>query len=82
MKRVIAGRFQTKDDADAAAALIARCVETAQIGIVDNNPPGQHDAFAVRGDEYDDPRADDAFGVHHGHEPPKSLLVSLTPGLQ
>jgi len=60
MERIIAGRFQTKGDADAAAALIAQYVDTADICIFHNNPPGQHDTFAVGGDEDEDPGAEGA----------------------
>ena len=66
MKRVIAGRFQTQDDADTVAALITRYLDTAEICIVDNNPPDQHDAFDVCGDDYDDLPVEAAFGAHHG----------------
>jgi hypothetical protein len=57
MERIIAGRFQTKGDADAAAAVIAQYIDTADICIFHNNPPGQHDAFAGGGDEDEDPGA-------------------------
>ncbi|MCJ7838464.1 MAG: hypothetical protein MUP61_04515 [Burkholderiales bacterium] len=60
MERIIAGRFQTKGDADAAAALIAQFAATADICIFHNNPPGQHDAFTVGGDEDEDPGAEGA----------------------
>jgi hypothetical protein len=60
MERIIAGRFQTKDDADAVAALIALYVDAADICIFHNNPPGQHDAFTVGGDEDEDPGAEGA----------------------
>jgi hypothetical protein len=57
MERIIAGRFQTKGDADAAAALMAPEVGPADICIFHNNPPGQHDAFAAGGDAGEDPGA-------------------------
>jgi S-formylglutathione hydrolase FrmB len=57
MDQIIAGRFQTKSDADAAAALMAPYVDSADICIFHNNPPGQHDRFAVGGDEDEDPAA-------------------------
>jgi hypothetical protein len=60
MERIIAGRYQTKGDADAVAALIAQYIDTADICIFHNNPPGQHDAFAVGGDEDEDPGAEGA----------------------
>ena len=55
MERIIAGRFQTIDAADAAAALIARYVDTSDISVFYNNPPGQHDAYYLGGDEDEDP---------------------------
>ena len=60
MERIIAGRFQTKGDADAAAALIAEYVATADICVFHNNPPGQHGAFVLGGDEDEDPGAEGA----------------------
>lgn len=60
MERIIAGRFQTKSGADAAAALLAHYVDTTDICIFHNNPPGQHDALAAGGDEDQDPGAKDA----------------------
>jgi hypothetical protein len=57
MDQIIAGRFPTKSDADAAAALMASYVDSADICIFHNNPPGQHDRFAVGGDEDEDPAA-------------------------
>ena len=60
MERIIAGRFATKDGADAVAALMAHYIDSADICIFHNNPPGQHDAFAVGGDEDEDPGAVDA----------------------
>ncbi|MDO9451053.1 MAG: hypothetical protein Q7J21_11245 [Rugosibacter sp.] len=55
MDRIIAGRFQTKDDADAVAALLAQYIDAADICIFHNNPPGQHNVFIVGGDENEDP---------------------------
>lgn len=66
MERIIAGRFQTKDDADAVAALIGEYIDTADIRIFHNNPPGQHDAFAVGGEAHEEPGAEGAVGAHHG----------------
>ena len=61
MERIIAGRFQTKDGADVVAALlITQYIDSADICIFHNNPPGQHDASAVQGDEDDDPGAEGA----------------------
>lgn len=60
MDQIIAGRFQTKSDADVAAALIAQHVDSADICIFHNNPPGQHDVLAAGGDEDEDPGAEGA----------------------
>ena len=48
------------NSADAVAALIAQYTDTADICIFHNNPPGQHDAYAVGGDEDEDPGAEGA----------------------
>lgn len=60
MERIIAGRFQTKEKADAVAALIAQYIEAADICIFHNNPPGQHGVLAGGGDESVDRNADGA----------------------
>ncbi|MEO8137324.1 MAG: hypothetical protein ABI831_25500 [Betaproteobacteria bacterium] len=63
MELIIAGRFKTKGEADVAAALIGQYTDAADICIFHNNPPGQHDLFAVGGDEDKDPGTQDA-GSH------------------
>jgi len=60
MERIIAGRFQSKDSADAVAALLGQYIETTDICIFHNNPPGQHDAYALGGDEDADSGAEGA----------------------
>ena len=60
MELIIAGRFPTKGDADAAAASMSPYVNAADICIFHNNPPGQHDAYAAGGDEDEDPGAEGA----------------------
>jgi hypothetical protein len=60
MDQIIAGRFQTKGDADAVAVLIAQYADAADICIFHNNPPGQHDLFGGGGDEDEDPGAQGA----------------------
>ena len=60
MERIIAGRFPTKGDADAAAASMSPYVDAADICIFHNNPPGQHDAYPAGGDEDEDPGAEGA----------------------
>lgn len=56
MDRIIAGRFQTKGEADAAAELMTY-IDSADISIFHNNPPGQHGVLAAGGDEDEDPSA-------------------------
>src|SRR5476651_2224988 len=56
MERIIAARFQTIGEADAVAALMSY-IESADISIFHNNPPGQHGALALGGDEDEDPAA-------------------------
>jgi hypothetical protein len=60
MARIIAGRFQTKGEADAVAELMEQYIDTADICIFHNNPPGQHGVLAGGGDESVDPGADGA----------------------
>jgi hypothetical protein len=60
MDQIIAGRFQTKSDADAVAVLIEQYADASDICIFHNNPPGQHDLFAGGGDEDEDPGAEGA----------------------
>ena len=55
MEHIIAGRFQTKAKADAAAAAIVRYVDRGDICIFHNNPPGQHGSLRMGGDENVDP---------------------------
>lgn len=76
MERIIAGRFETKDDADAAATLLAGFVETSDICIFHNNPPGQHDALPLGGDESADPDAEGAQKSAAG----TALAAGLTAG--
>jgi hypothetical protein len=69
MERIIAGRFQTIDAADAAAALIAQYVDASDISVFYNNPPGQHDAYYLGGDEDEDP------GTHGAGESAAGMAV-------
>lgn len=59
MERIIAARFHTKGEADAVAALMPY-VDAADICIFHNNPPGQHAALPLGGDEDADPEAEGA----------------------
>lgn len=45
------------DAADSAAASIAGYIDALDICIFQNNPPGQHDAYFIGGDEDEDPGA-------------------------
>jgi len=60
LQRIIAGRFETKSDADSVAALLAPYVDSSDICIFHNNPPGQHDVLPLGGDEDADPGAEGA----------------------
>jgi hypothetical protein len=60
MERIITGRFQSKDRADAVAVLIEQYIGKADICIFHNNPPGQHDTYILGGDENADPGAEGA----------------------
>jgi hypothetical protein len=59
-ERIIAGRFQTKSEADKTAGLLSDFVSTDDICIFHNNAPGQHDVHALGGDENEDPGAREA----------------------
>lgn len=60
MQRIIAGRFQSKDRADAVAMVLEQYIEKSDICIFHNNPPGQHDAYILGGDEGADSGAEGA----------------------
>ena len=60
MDQIIAGRFQTKGEADIAAALMANYVGKDDICIFHNSPPGQHGVSPGGGDEDADPGAREA----------------------
>lgn len=60
MDQIIAGRFQTKDEADNAAAQLSNYIGPQDISIFHNNPPGQHGTYPIGGDEHADPAARDA----------------------
>lgn len=58
MEKIIAGNFQTSVQADRAArALKSAGFADDDISIYHNNPPGQHGAFPVGGDENADPES-------------------------
>src|SRR5450631_4633889 len=56
MERIIAARFQTVGEADAAAASMSY-IDSTDISIFHNNPPGQHGTLPMGGDEDEDPSA-------------------------
>src|SRR5690606_15572903 len=60
MDQIIAGRFETMAKADATAALLTEYIDTNDICIFYNNPPGQHDVLPAGGDEKIDPGTEDS----------------------
>jgi hypothetical protein len=54
-ERIIAGRFETKGEADKTAGMLSDFISADDICIFHNNAPGQHAAFPVGGDEHEDP---------------------------
>jgi hypothetical protein len=66
MERIIAGRFHTKEEADTVRAVMEGFVEPGDVCVFHNNPPGQHDALAMGGDESEDPEAKGADGSAAG----------------
>jgi len=60
MEQIIAGRFESIAKADATATLLTDYIDTTDICIFYNNPPGQHDILPAGGDEKMDPGAKDA----------------------
>jgi len=60
---IIAGRFDTFDDANAVKArLVAHGFPQHAISVFFNNPPGRHDMTEIGGDEHADPEAKHAAG--------------------
>jgi len=60
---IIAGRFDTFDDANAAkAGLVEHGFPQDAISVFFNNPPGRHDLTEIGGDENADPEAKHAAG--------------------
>lgn len=55
MHRIIAGRFETKAQADAVSESMTAYVAPKDICIFFNNPPGQHDISEYGGDGDEDP---------------------------
>lgn len=59
MTKIIAGRFELQDEADAAAAALARAgFNSDQISIFYNSSAGQHDQTAIGGDRDQSPGAE------------------------
>ena len=77
MEHIIAGRFQTKAKADAAAAEIVRYVDRTAICIFHNNPPGQHGTLMAGGAEVVDPGSKSAGESAVG----TALAAGLTAGV-
>jgi len=60
---VIAGRFDTFDEANAAKAqLLEHGFAPERISVFFNNPPGRHDVTEIGGDEHADPESKHAAG--------------------
>ncbi len=76
MDHIIAGRFQTKAKADAAAAMIVRYVDRKDICIFHNNPPGQHGILKMGGDEDTSPGS----GAAEETSATTALAAGLTAG--
>ena len=76
MDRIIAGRFPTMIEAEAAASLITRHIDRSNLCLFHNNPPGQHGVLLVGGDETADPGAEHAAGYAAG----SALAAGLTAG--
>ena len=76
MEQILAGRFKTKSDADAVAALMTQYVDPTDICIFHNNAPGQHDAVAVDEGVDDEPGAEDAGKSSAG----TAVAAGLTAG--
>jgi len=60
MQPIIAGRFESMAQADSTALQLTNYINTNDICIFYNNPPGQHDVLLAGGDEKIDPGAKDA----------------------
>ncbi len=57
MDRIIAGRFQTRAEAEFVSASLSDTVGADDVCIFFNNPPGQHDMSRYGGDGDEDPDA-------------------------
>jgi len=60
MEQIIAGRFPSFSAANAAAILLNQYIDTRDICIFYNGPPGQHGVLPAGGDETADPEAEHA----------------------
>ena len=60
MEQIIAGRFDTFSEANAAALLLNEYIDADDICIFYNSPPGQHGVLPTGGDENADPEAEQA----------------------
>ncbi len=60
MEQIIAGRFDSFTEANAAAVLLNQYIDTDDICIFYNSPPGQHGVLPAGGDENADPEAENA----------------------
>jgi hypothetical protein len=58
MEQIIAGRFDSFTEANSAAVLLNEYIDTDDICIFYNSPPGQHGVLPAGGDEIADPEAE------------------------
>jgi len=76
MEQIITGRFQTRDSADAAAALIVQYIASSDMAFADKLPPGSHDAGSASGSDDGAADADGAGASALG----TALAAGLTAG--
>ena len=76
MEQIIAGRFETKARADAAAAAIIRYIDRTDICIFHNNPPGQHGTAMTSGE----PEGDPGSAAASGSSASTALAAGMTAG--
>ena len=74
VNKIIAGRFQSKEEADSAAARLSTYINQDDLSIFHNNPPGQHGTYPVGGDEDADP------GARNAERPATIAAAGLTAG--
>lgn len=76
MVPIIAGRFESRDHAYAAAALLQEYVDKSDICIFFNNPAGQHAVTGIGGDEKIDSGSEKA----HDHSIATGIAAGIIAG--